>query len=103
MHKMENESNSPMLPKPAGCQNSCVKEDNVRADKVLKEMLEREHISTIEASKMMGRSKGYVSNLISRHTIPRADTMAAICDAMGYDLIARSREDGYEFHIDPSE
>lgn len=75
----------------------------MRADKVLKEMLAREHVSTIDASKIMGRSKGYVSTFISRHTIPKADTMAAICDAMGYDLIARSREDGYEFTIDPPE
>lgn len=75
----------------------------MRADKVLKEMLIRESISTIDASKAMGKNRAYVSKLLSTQTMPKTDTMAAICDAVGYDLIARSREDGYEFTIDPPE
>lgn len=75
----------------------------MRADKVLRAILDKDGLTAIQASERMGKSKTYVNNIISKETIPRADNMAAICDAVGYDLIARSREDGYEFTIDPPE
>jgi len=75
----------------------------MRADKVLRAILDKDGISTIQASERMGKSKTYVNKIIATKTIPRTDNMAAICDAVGYDLIARSREDGYEFTIDPPE
>lgn len=75
----------------------------MRADQVIKTMLEREQVSTIQASKALGKSRGYLSSVIAQRVIPKADTMAGICDTLGYDLIARSREDGYEFTIDPPE
>lgn len=73
----------------------------MRADKVLRAILDKEGVSTIQASVTMGKSKGYVSAILSRNIMPKTDTMAAICDALGYDLLARSRDDGYEFNIDP--
>lgn len=75
----------------------------MRANEAIKSMLDKEGVSTIQASKNMGKSRGYLSSVISQRVIPKADTMAAICDTLGYDLIARSREDGYEFTIDPPE
>ena len=75
----------------------------MRADKVLREILIREDVSTIQASRSLCKSDGYMTAILAKKTIPTADTMAAICDALGYDLIARSREDGYEFTIDPPE
>jgi len=75
----------------------------MRADHVIKSMLEKEQVSTIEASKALGKSRGYLSSVIAQRVIPKADTLAAICNVLGYDLIARSRVDGYEFTIDPPE
>lgn len=75
----------------------------MRADKVLRSILDKEGVSSIQVSEEMGKSKTYVNKIIATKTIPKADTMAAVCDAVGYDLIARSREDGYEFIIDPPE
>lgn len=75
----------------------------MRADKVLRAILDKEGVSTIQASVTMGKSKGYVSAILSTKAMPKTDTMAKVCDALGYDLIARSREDGYEFTIDPPE
>ena len=75
----------------------------MRADKVLRSILDKEGISSIRVSESMGRSKTYVNRILATHAMPKTDTMAGICDAMGYDLIARSRNDGYEFYIDPPE
>lgn len=75
----------------------------MRADKVLRSILDKEGVSSTRASERIGKNKSYVSVILSNHVIPKTDTMAAICDAVGYDLIARSREDGYEFTIDPPE
>ena len=71
--------------------------------KVLAEILEREGISTVQASRMYGKHKSYITSLLSRGTVPKADTLAGILDAIGYDLIARSRADGYEFTIPPND
>lgn len=75
----------------------------MRADKAIRAMLDREGMSTIRASELMGKSKGYVSRILSTNAIPHADILANICDVAGYDLIAKSREDDFEFLIDPPE
>jgi len=73
----------------------------MQADKVLKTILEKEGITTIQASRKMGRSDGYLSATIAKKASPRVDIMADICDALDYDLLVRSREDGFELYIDP--
>lgn len=75
----------------------------MRADKVLRAILKRESITYMAASRKMGRTESYLGSIISKGTIPRVDSMARICDALGYDLLARSRDDGFEFYIDPPE
>ena len=73
----------------------------MRADKVPIAIINREGITPIEASRRIGKSDTYFNNFRFRHSVPKADTMAEICDEFGYDLVARSREDGFEFLIDP--
>lgn len=71
----------------------------MNANDVMREILCREHLSAEKASIRMGRSKTYVNKLLSTKTDPKSETLAEFCEAMGYELIARSREDGFEFII----
>ena len=68
----------------------------------MREILKREEISASDASRKMGRSPAYVGNLINPHSHKdvQASTAVKFCEAMGYELVARSKEDGYEFLID---
>lgn len=73
----------------------------MRADKVLRAIIDRENLSATAVSLRIGKTRKYMSTLFSHERIPQADTMAGICDVVGYDLLVRSREDGYEITIDP--
>lgn len=73
----------------------------MQADKVVKRMLTIEGISSIQASRRMNRSDGYLSRTISGGLTPGAGKLAEIGDALGYDLLLRKRDDGTEIIIDP--
>lgn len=75
----------------------------MRADKVLKAILAKEGISSIQASRKIGKSDAYLSSIIAKGTSPGVSTMAGICDVLDYDLLVRSRNDGFELTIDPPE
>lgn len=47
----------------------------------------------------MGRPKEFMKGTLQRKR--RADLMATALDEIGYDLVARSRDDGFELQIDP--
>ena len=68
---------------------------------VLKAVFEKEGIVGTKLSAAMGKSKNYISAVMSRGSDPHCETMATILDAVNYDLIARSRDDGFEFTIAP--
>ncbi len=69
--------------------------------RVLETILMRENISAQMVSLSMGRNRTYLRSVIAQKLQPRADTLATILDAMNYDLVAKSRDDGYEIAIDP--
>lgn len=75
----------------------------MRADKVLKAIITREGYSPLEAARTIGKSDTYFSSMFARGSIPKADTMAGICDEFGYDLIVRDQDDGFEILINPPE
>jgi len=75
----------------------------MRADKVLREILAREGLTPIQASRRIGRNQNYIASLLYKKTVPKISTYAGILYELGYDLVAKSREDGFEFHIDPPE
>jgi len=75
----------------------------MRADKVLREILAREGLTPIQASRKIGHNQGYMAAIFSKKTVPKVSTYAGILYPLGYDLVARSREDGFEFSIDPPE
>lgn len=47
----------------------------------------------------IGQKPGFMRNALERKH--RTDVVADALDRMGYDLVARSREDGFELQIDP--
>ena len=52
-------------------------------------------------SRRLEKERSYIKSFIKRPSIPRADTLASIADACGYDLVLRRRIDEYEIPIDP--
>jgi len=41
----------------------------------------------VAVSREMGMSQNYVTNIITRGSIPRLDTFARICEACGYEVV----------------
>lgn len=54
-------------------------------------------------STTIGRSQNYMAATVQNDSAPKADTIAEIADACGYDLLLRKRDDGSEIIIDPRE
>ena len=72
----------------------------MKSYEVIRDTLEREGITGYQLSHSIGCSNSYVTNIINIKKDPRVSTLTKILDALGYDLVARSREDGFEFEID---
>lgn len=73
----------------------------MQADKVLRAIIEKSGHSVDGASRIVGKNKSYFSGMFARGSIPKLDTMATLCDILGWDLLVRDREDGFEIEIDP--
>ena len=71
--------------------------------KFLRDIMARENLSAREVSRRMGRHDAYLSVTLNRGSHPRTDTLASMLDAMGYDLVAVSRDDGHEVMVTPDQ
>ena len=71
----------------------------MNANKAIRDVLKREGKPSTEASILMGRKRAYLSAILSQDRDPRASTLAAFAEAMNYELVLRSRDDGFEFII----
>lgn len=70
--------------------------------KVLEDILAREGLRPPVLSAEMGKGRTYINSLLNRRdSVPNLDTVIAILDACGYDLIARNRADDSEHVIEP--
>ena len=67
----------------------------------IRRMCDESGQGVVDVSQQLGKSKMYVSGMISRHTVPRTDTLSAIAQACGYRLVLESVTD--RIVIDPSE
>lgn len=73
----------------------------MQAYEVLRTILKAEKLSSIDISLKLGRTRSYVSAIISRKSNPNTTIMALILDAMGYDLVARHKSgNGPDYVID---
>lgn len=68
---------------------------------IIRDLFGRGKASTIDVSRQIGRSDGFIANYISTKRAPSTDLFAEIVDALGYDLIMRNRETGEETIIKP--
>ena len=72
----------------------------MKSYEAIRDILVREGANAYDISRLIRRTRTYVINIISRKLDTRVSTLVEILDALGYDLVARSREDGFEFDID---
>ena len=75
------------------------KEGSVKTTDAIRQMCESSEMGTIEVSEQMGKSRGYLSATLSRGNVPRADTLAQIAQACGYELVLEGR--GERIVIEP--
>jgi len=73
----------------------------MQLEKVIRLLIKKKGYTLESAALKCNRTGSYFSAMLARHSAPRVDTMASICDTLGWDLIVRDREDGYEETIDP--
>ena len=73
----------------------------MHAVKVLQTILAREHLIPSQVSRAIGKPQTFVSTIFNTERMPQTDTLIAILDACGYDLIARNRANDSEHVIEP--
>lgn len=66
---------------------------------IVRAILERESLSPTSLSLALGRERRYISTLLSKNHAMKINTLLEICDKTGYELVIRSKEDGYEFDL----
>ena len=66
----------------------------------IREMGARSGVTLADASRSMGKSRTFLNATISRGSAPRADTLAEVCDAMGYELQAVPKGGGEPIRIE---
>ena len=62
----------------------------------IRRMCEESGQGVVGVSQQLGKSKMYLSGMISRHTVPRVDTLAQIAKVCGYKLVLESNDDRIE-------
>lgn len=77
------------------------KPDKGSTSEIIRAMLKRAGVSASRTSLNMGKKSPYIDSILSRGSNPRCDVMATIADTLGYELVVRDRNDGYEFIIPP--
>ena len=66
---------------------------------ILKGILERESLSPTKVSIDMGHGRAYLNTLFAEKRECRLQTLHEFCEATGYEIVVRSKEDGYEFTL----
>lgn len=69
--------------------------------KAIEQMIEKSGTNKNALSVSMGKDRNTVNTMFSRGSIPRVDTLAKMCAAMGYRIVLESDDDRIE--IDPPE
>ena len=65
----------------------------MRVDEAIRHMCEATGGGTVTVSKAMGKTRSYLSALLSRGTVPKADTLAQIAQACGYELVLEGHDE----------
>lgn len=59
----------------------------------IREMMEHGATTALEVSRRIGRSDNYISSMLSRGSVPSAQTLATIAEACGWHLCLVSEEE----------
>ena len=73
------------------------------ATSAIRQMLATSGLSARAASSMMGRAETFIKTILRRNSSSRVDTLAAIADVCGYDLILMPRDGAGFIVIDSKE
>lgn len=73
----------------------------MKANEVLRAVVNDCDLSMVQISQSMGRSRLFVGSYVSKRLKPNIELMAEICDATGHELIVRNKITGSEITIDP--
>jgi len=73
----------------------------MKAEDVLRAVVNDCDLSMVQISKLMGRSNLYVGSYVTKKQKPNIELMAEICDVTGHDVLIRNRITGNEIIIDP--
>jgi len=74
-----------------------VKGVNMTGTELMKAIIKRDSLSPTKLSVDMGRSRGYLSTLIALDRDCQLQTLLEFCGATNYEIVVRSRADGFEF------
>lgn len=71
----------------------------MKASEAIKTMLEESGLTGTEVSRRLGKTRKYMSTIVSTNRIPQLDTLAKMADSMGYQVVIRGH--GSEYVIEP--
>lgn len=72
----------------------------MNANEVIRAIIAKEQLSPTKVSVEMGHARTYVNTILSEGSRCRTGTLAEFCEATNYELVARNKDDGFEFVID---
>lgn len=65
----------------------------------IKAILERESLSPTKVSTDMGHARTYLNTIMSKKRECKLPTLLEFCESTGYEIVVRSKADGFEFEI----
>lgn len=77
----------------------------MNAIETIRDVITSEQMTPAEASLKMGRKNTYIATIFGKErrdgkSSIQTDTLAQFCEALNYELLIRSKDDGTEFVID---
>jgi len=72
----------------------------MKASEAIKTMLEESGLTGTEVSRRLGKSRKYMSTILTTNRIPQLDTLAKMADSMGYQVIIRGHGAEYVIEAD---
>ena len=66
---------------------------------LMEKIIERESLSPTKLSVEMGHARNYISACVTRKHDCQLQTLLEFLEATNYEIVVRSRTDGFEFHL----
>lgn len=73
----------------------------MRTDDAIRHMCDTAGKGTTIVSREIGRGSSFVGSILSRGSVPKADTLAEIAEACGYELALISRDEKIVIEYEP--